>query len=220
MKVTDIQQIPIVLHTMDSYDKYWDIWYFLFKKYVTNYGPIFFMTEEKEPSFVDEVYHIKTGTGEWGLRLLEGLAQIDSELIIYSQEDFWAKSKFHLSNELLDIFYQYEMDHLAIKEISNSSTKSKIDDNLYKLDQNSNYTHHHQFAIWNKDKLISNVLPHENPWVNEIEGTKRLNKRKHNTYILDKSWYISVCRRGALMDRGVQLLKKHNISFENFKISK
>lgn len=213
-----INEVPIVLHTMDSYSQYWDYWYLFFKKYVTNHGTIYFLSEEKEPSFIDDVIHIKTGKGEWGYRLLEGLKQINEDLIIYLQEDFWAYKDFNLSDDLLKIFYEYKMDHLVIKELSHLTSRVKIKDNLYKMTQNSNYTHNHQFAIWKKDKLVSNVLPNENPWINEVEGTKRLNKTPHNVYILEFPWYISVSRKGQLMIRGVKLLEKHNLPYNNFKI--
>lgn len=214
-----VNEIPIILHTMDSYHQYWDFWYYFFKKHVKNHGPIFFLSEKKEPSFIKDVTHIKTGEGEWGYRLLKGLNQIKNELIIYMQEDFWAYKDFELTDSLLTMFNEFNMDHLVIKELSNLTSRVNIKNNLYKLTQNSQYTHNHQFSIWKKNNLIRNVLPNENPWVNEIEGTKRLNKTPHNVYILNNPWYISVCRKGLLMERGVELLKKHNLPYKNFKLN-
>lgn len=215
----NINEIPIVLHTIDSYSKYWDDWYYFFKKYVRNHGPIFFLSEEKEPSFVNEINHIKTGSGEWGYRLLEGLKQIDSELIIYSQEDFWGHTELKLENNLIEMFYKHNMDHFTIKELTPLTQQSKVEGEfeLYKLEQNSNYTHHHQFALWKKSKLISNVFPDENPWENEINGSHRLNKGPHNVYILNKSWYVTVCGKGKLMERGIDLLKGHDKPYEKYK---
>ena len=49
MRIENINEVPILIHTMDAYSTYWDTWYHLFKKYTTNHGPIYFLTEEKVP---------------------------------------------------------------------------------------------------------------------------------------------------------------------------
>ena len=92
-------------------------------------------------------------------------------------------------------------------------TETEIKDNLLKFAQDSEYTQNHQFGLWRKSKLKDNVLPNENPWENEINGSIRLNKNPHNIYLLDYHWYISVCRRGQLMERGEKIIKKYDISF-------
>ena len=207
-----INNIPIVLHTMDSYEKFWNHWFYFFKLYCKNHGPIYFLSEEKEPDFLHEVVHIKTGKGEWGERLINGLSKIDSELIFYMQEDFWAHSEFVMDDSLYEKFKSYNMDQLHIKEVLHDYISvTPIKDNLFKLNQNSNYTHNHQFGLWKKSKLLDNLLPYENPWENEINGTKRLNIKEHNVYIIDKPWYTTVARKGKIMERGIKLLKKHNL---------
>ena len=218
IKKMNINEVPIVLHTMDSYSEFWDVWYILFKKYCKNHGPIYFLSEEKEPSFVSEINHIKTGQGEWGKRLIEGLAQIDSELIIYMQEDFWAEKEIILDDNLLKLFNQYNMDRLHILKTPppNLVSLNNIKDNLFKLKQNSQYTHSHQFGIFNKEKFLSNILPDENPWVNEIEGTRRLNKINHNVYLLNNDWYTTTVRGGKIMERGIKILKENNLNYEAF----
>ena len=77
---------------MDSYSKYWNPWYFLFKKHCKNHGPIYFLSEDKEPDFISEVIHFKTGKGEWGERLLSSLNQIEDDLVF---ESLKAASKYY-----------------------------------------------------------------------------------------------------------------------------
>jgi len=50
-------------------------------------------------------------------------------------------------------------------------------------------------------------------WQNEVDGSKRLNEKPHNVYLLDFHWYVSVCRRGQLMERGEKIIEKYGISF-------
>jgi hypothetical protein len=201
---------------MDSYFKYWDIWYSLFKKYCINHGPIYFLSEEKEPSFVKEINHIKTGYGEWGERLIRGLSQIDSELIIYMQEDFWAVDTLVMTDEFLKLFKKHNMGKLQISEMLNLYSCNKIDDNLYKFKNNSDYTHNHQFSLWDKNYFISNIKPNENPWDNELLGTMRINKQQHDLFIFNKKWYTTVSRKGNLMDRGFKILEENNINNKIF----
>lgn len=208
-----INEIPVILHSMDSYSKFWNPWYHLFNLHCKNHGPIIFLSEEKEPDFVNDVTHIKTGEGEWGKRLLIALEQIESELVFYMQEDFWCIKDFELTDNILEMFEEYKMDQLHIKENINLIKTIKIKDNLLKFAQDSEYTQNHQFGLWKKSKLKDNVLPNENPWENEINGSIRLNKNPHNIYLLDYHWYISVCRRGQLMERGEKIIKKYDISF-------
>ena len=208
-----INEIPIILHSMDSYSKFWNNWFYLFNLHCKNHGPIIFLSENKEPDFVNEVTHIKTGKGEWGERLLFALNQIDHDIVFYMQEDFWCVKDFEMTDNLISLFETYKMDQLHIKENINLLSTEHIKDNLFKFSQNSSYTQNHQFGLWRKEKLVGNILPHENPWTNELEGTKRLNKTKHNVYLLDYHWYVSVARRGNLMDRGQEVLKRYNLKF-------
>jgi hypothetical protein len=198
---------------MDSYSRFWNPWYQLFNLHCKNHGPIIFLSEDKEPDFIDDITHIKTGEGEWGERLLRALKQIDSELVFYMQEDFWCVNDYELTDQLLEMFEKFGMDQLHIKENTPLISTKKITGNLYRFEQKSEYTQNHQFGLWRKDKLIENVLPNENPWENEVDGSKRLNQKPHNIYLLDFYWYVSVCRRGQLMERGEKIIKKYDISF-------
>ena len=210
--ITDIKKVPILIHTMDSYSWTWNNWYTLFKKYVSNHGPIYFLTEDKAPDFVDKVIHIKSGKGNWGQRLLKGLEQIDSDLVFYMQEDFWATNDLILSNDILNLFYDLNMETLHIKDVLFDYGKfTCIKDNLYKFDNNSKFTVNHQFGLWKKDILQSFVLPNETPWDNEINGTHRRNQSSHKVYILDYKWYVSSVKRGTLLDRGKQVLIDNNL---------
>jgi hypothetical protein len=187
----------------------------LLKKYLHNYGEIIFLSEEKKPDFINDVKHIKTGKGEWGERLIRGLNKIEEDYIFYMQEDFWAQKKLVLKDEFLTMFYDYNMTQLNIKNHTTDMgiIYEKINKNLYKMAQNSNYTHNHQFALWKKNSLINNILPNENPWKNEINGTIRLNKTPHNVYLFDFYWYVSTCTKGKLNNRGQNIIKKEKIIF-------
>ena len=206
---TNINKIPVVLHTMDSYSEFWNPWYYFLKKNVTNHGPIYFLSEEKEPDFIDDITHIKTGKGEWGYRLLNGLNMIDGSLIFYMQEDFWVTKNIEFTDNWLSMFKKDKMDCLRISKISKWYDLDNKLDGLYKFKQNSNYTLSHQFSLWNKDFLMSYVLPDENPWSNELKGSKRINKNEHNIYLYENEFYTPVVRKGVLQEEGIKLLEEY-----------
>jgi hypothetical protein len=211
--VTDITKVPILLHIMDSYSWCWNNWYTLFKKYVHNHGPIYFLTEDKAPDFVDEVIHIKSGKGEWGERLLNGLEQIDSNLLFYMQEDFWATNEMVLSNNLLDLFYDLDMEtlHIVKHDLRVNLPQIHIKDDLYRFTPKSKFSLNHQFGLWDKDSLIKNIRPHENPWNNEIHGSTRRNLKPHSVYQIRYDWYVTSVSKGKLLPRGEKVLIDNNL---------
>ena len=211
--VTDITKVPILLHTMDSYSWTWNIWYNLFKKYVHNHGPIYFLTEDKAPDFVDDVIHIKSGKGEWGERLLKGLEQIDSELLFYMQEDFWATKDLILSDDILTLFHQLDMEtlHIVKHDLRVNLPQIHIKDDLYRFTPKSKFSLNHQFGLWDIESLKKNVKPNENPWVNEINGSIRRNKNPHSVYQIRCDWYVTSVSKGQLLPRGKQVLIDNNL---------
>ena len=210
-----ISDIPILIHTMDNYEKYWDTWYHLFKKYTINPPKIYFLTEEKAPSFASEVTHIKSGFGEWGYRLRKGLEQIDSDLVFYMQEDNWAYAPFEFKQEYLDKFIELDMQSLRFHACAFGSIQyDLVEGNLYKYKQKSPYLMGHHFGLWNKEFFLSNVYDNENPWVSEIQGTPRWFNISHRIYQYDIHWYWSVSRRGILQPEGEKILLDNNLEFD------
>jgi hypothetical protein len=213
MRIENINEVPILIHTMDAYSTYWDTWYHLFKKYTTNHGPIYFLTEEKEPSFVNEVNHIKSGKGEWGYRLKKGFEQVPSDILFYMQEDNWAYASFEFKQEYLDKFYELDMHSLRFHKCAwGEINYVSVEDNLFRYTQHSRYLMGHQMGLWDKNFFNSNVLDTDNPWSSELEGTPRWYDTNHRIYQYDIAWYWSTCRRGELQDIGREILKNNGIT--------
>ena len=51
---------------------------------------------------------------------------------------------------------------------------------------------------WNREYLINHILEGEDPWVNEVEGSKRMSSKSHNHYHYNIYWYSQpgVCKKG------------------------
>lgn len=201
-------QIPIVLHTCDKYKEFWKPWYYFTRKYIKNPCKIYFLSEEEDPEFVDDVIVIKTGKGEWGQRLLDGLNKIPEKYVFYMQEDFWPCKPMDLS-EFSEYFINYAMDVLRITETCEYfSLENTHTENLYKFSQNSEYLMTHQFSLWNKAFFMKYINPEDNPWQNELQQSKKIAKNPHSIYLINHKWYNSTVTKGILQPIGQQMLEE------------
>jgi glycosyltransferase involved in cell wall biosynthesis len=202
-------EIPLVLHTCDAYEQFWNHWYFFFKRYVTGISKVYFLTEEKSPVFASEVTVIKTGKGEWGQRLITALEQIPEAQIFYMQEDFWASKPFNPSRYVPQ-FFDKKMDTMRI--MNKGAEVYELDlvrEGLYRFQQNSQYLMCHQFGLWNRDYFLKWLSPTDTPWTSELEMTPKIAKTAHAIYLVDHIWYEAVVRKGILQPNGIELLQRH-----------
>jgi hypothetical protein len=167
----------LLVHTFNKYERYWDGFLSGFQENFNQYLPTYFGSDTKCHSSHDfqNFKVIYSGEGEWSDRLIKLLQQIPTDYVWYQQEDMWpCKSPPKLA-ELLDFVIKYDINRLQISPIVQfySLTGDKIP--LF-FHYKSKYLVSHQPSIWKKDFLLSCLLPNEDPWKHEYEGTKRLNK--------------------------------------------
>lgn len=207
-KTIPFSVIPVILHTCDKYKQFWNPWFFYFKKYVKAPFKVYFLCEEQEPDFMEEVTVIKTGTGEWGERLIKGLNLIPESYIYYMQEDFWPCKSIDLSI-YLESFINYKMDALRITTDTYLITLENVKDNsdLFKFSQNSGYLMNHQFSLWDKEFFMRFINPKDNPWKNELEQSKIISGLQHSIYMIKYPWYNAVVRSGRLQPLGQKMLE-------------
>lgn len=207
----DIDNIPIILHTCDKYEQYWNYWWHFTKKYC-KHNNIIFATENISPSFSKHVKVIKTGSGQWGERLINILSNIDLEYIFYMQEDFWPIKEFPYTQKIIDRFLKDDLDCWRICENSVFYNLTNVEENIYKYNQNSLYTLSHQFSLWKKSFLSQYLLPNETPWENETYGSNRMNNNSHHKiYFQEHQWYVASVSKGLINQAGRKLLVSENI---------
>lgn len=210
-EVEKLSNLAVVIHTWDGYSFLWEGWYYYFKQHWNFDLPIkiYFLNEEVEVDF-EGVTNIKSGKGEWSDRLKIGLQAIEEENILYMQEDFWL-------NQMPDIkqyyssFKQLNMDVLKLHPVDMFITAFRafrVGNYRYrKIARRSGYLISHQASIWKKEFLIQNLKDNEDPWTNELEGTKRLrlNNNALKIFMVDLDWYNAVCRQGKFTKKGEKL---------------
>jgi len=207
---------PLVIHSCDKYEKWWTLWYFFYKKYMSGFTKVYFLTEEKDLAFAsDEIIAIKTGKAEWGERLINALTQIEEDYVYYSQEDFWAKIPFN-PEKYEEIFFKYNMNAFRITEKLHWFNLDHVDGNLWRFQQNSCYLMNHMFSLWDKNFFLKFLNPEDSPWDNEIEQTKNISLYKHSIYLENNYWFESSVGKGELRDCGRALVLAHDAEIAVF----
>jgi hypothetical protein len=210
--------ITLLVGTCDRYSFLWSNFVFLFEKYWDKNIKIekFFLSEEKSSDNFKNFSFITAGKIPYSDCLLYALNKIKTPYILWLQDDFFlrrtlTKDRFDF---LLDFAKNHNVDRLGICEDSIYYTKY-LENGLFRLDQYSDYTISMQPSIWNVDFLKSCLIPNENPWQFEVDGSQRLNRTKiHNIYIDFQSppWQLEAMRKGQYTDWFYQIKNEENLT--------
>lgn len=60
-----------------------------------------------------------------------------------------------------------------------------------------NYLLSHNATIWRKDYILKHQRVGEDPWTNEIEGSKRMSTESHSNWMYNIHWH---CQPGVAVD--------------------
>lgn len=144
---------------------------------------------------------IYSGRGEWSDRLIKLLRHIPTEYVLYMQEDHWPNHPPPDLYRMMELVKRHDLLRLQLSPVNHyySLTPGEI----HTFNTDSKYLVSHQPSIWKKLFLKECLLPGEDPWKNEYEGTKRL---KGSEYIKGRiaiypcNWYQHKCSKGAIIE--------------------
>ena len=106
----------------------------------------------------------------------EGLNYIDA-IVLFCEINNVSSLKIHTK---LHYYEGYKLER----------TDYKINGiNLLKYSDGENYLHSHNATIWNRQYLLEHLIDGEDPWTNEIQGSKRMSSVPHNHYHYNIHWY-------------------------------
>lgn len=206
--------LSLLIHTCDNYEKFWSgMFYTLDFYWDYNKIPVYFANEEKPISDIifnckgyqyrpdKRIKQILTGKSNdmygFSTRFIEAVKQIPSKYVLYMQEDMWLKRS---------IDYKTLEDIITFMD-ENNADSVRLHAKLfyyesYKLEQtktiisgkrmHKNVGEHilsHNATIWRKDYILKYQIPGEDPWSNEIEGSKRMSVDNNNNYHYNIHWY-------------------------------
>lgn len=229
----------ILINTCDKFDDCWDPFFKLWSLYWTDCsGRIYLNTEYKDYSYPElditavkgcERHHIpKEKRATWSQCLKWALETMDTDIILYMQEDYFLKDT--VKNEIIEEYISLmekakdidciQLTDQAVKAVSSTPYK-----HLYSVDMHHWSVTSCQASLWKRTKLLELIRDYESAWNFEWWGSKRARILQHKYYvvdpnqvILDKFEIIPYIFTGVVGGKWykpvVELFKKHNIEMD------
>lgn len=199
---------PILSVLIHTFNKYEHLWKGCADSFVQHWDEtdikIYFGTDipgGETLAFPGSAEVIYSGPGEWSDRLRKLVSQIDTPYILYIQEDHWLTQSPPDLGQLMYQMRQLDLYRLQLSPITRFYTLEGTDPLYFSL--GSKYLVSHQPSIWKKSFLLECLEPGETPWVNEYEGTKRLERRndvEKKIAIYPCDWYKHMCIKGKMVE--------------------
>lgn len=236
-----MNNFTILVNTCDKFEDCWYPFFKLFAIYWPEYeGNIYLNTEHKDFSFkglniislkIAESLPVKKAY-TWSECLIMALNQINENIILYMQEDYFIKDQ--VNNELIKKYVSMMDDHADIHCIHLTDQAVIADltpseyEGLYPVIYDQRYRISCQAALWRKDILLSYLRPYENAWDFEQFGSKRSAVLRHNFFVVDNNWvkldqfeiipYIFTgIVQGKWYEKVIPLFERHNIDIDYSK---
>ncbi len=221
-----------------SYDGGEDLWEGFFKCFFAEWPefdmPIVLNTESKSYCYPEK--EIKTFNlykpGQkiaWSKRFMEHLKRIDTEYIFLILDDFWLEAPVdntHFEKCLKWMRENKDVANISFQRTHGPNIKDGRFDRFEKRPQKAEYKLNCQAALWRREKLLSYLRQHENPWEFEKYGSIRATRYKDSFYTLidgEKKVFTYDLLHGGSLHRGrwvktvvIPLVKKHNLNFIDF----
>ena len=229
----------ILINTCDKFEDCWDPFFKLWSLYWKDCtGKIYLNTEYKDYSYPGlditaikgcEKHHIpKNKRATWSQCLKWALEEIDTDIVLYMQEDYFLKDI--VKNELVEQFAQLMKEHPDIKCIHLTGQAVKASENsqyknLNKVAYKQRYRVSCQAALWRKEELLSLIRSYESAWEFEEFGSQRSAVMKHEYLVVDNEFvklnhfeiipYIFTgIVQGRWLEETVPLFHKHDIKMD------
>jgi len=236
-----MEDFGLLVNSCDKFEDCWDPFFKLFSIYWPECSSeIYLNTERKDYTYGElNIVPVKCAENEaegtrltWSECLLKALDKIDSDIILYMQEDYFLKDyvKHDLVNKYVQLMLENEdIDciHLTDQALQPQEDSSEYE-KLYPVITNQRYHISCQAALWRKKTLRSYLRPYESAWEFEEFGSKRASILKPSIYTVDKQWvklgefeiipYIFTgIVQGRWKEEVVALFDKHNIEMDYSK---
>jgi hypothetical protein len=175
------ENCSLVVSSCDKYETAWYPYFELIKKYWKDRpNDIYLVTETK--TYTHEGLNIQSiNPGKkytWSERLYRCLSRISTKYIIFSLEDFFLLG--NVKSQKLEKCYEWMEENPAIAvcrfAVSNDCRLKQTAqyDDFYIAENDIEYRLDTQFAMWNREALMSFIDLSENPWQFESIGSQRI----------------------------------------------
>lgn len=233
-------QFAILVNTCDAFEDCWEPFFKLFSIYWPDYdGKIYLNTEYKDFSYrglniisvkgCEKHQFSKTKRATWSQCLIWALEEIDSDVVLYLQEDYFLKD--FVKNETVEYYAQLiqanndiHCIHLTDQAMQIDTTQSKYE-NLFLPSPREKLTISCQAALWQKTVLRSCLRTYENAWQFEMYGSRRELLHPHNIYVVNTQivrlnkfeivpYIFTGIIKGRWYEEVVPLFEKHGVQID------
>lgn len=169
----------ILVSSFDRYAVCWEPFLHGIEKYWPQHPDLYFITNLLE---CNGAFSIKVGADcGWAANLKYALAQLDTEFILYSQEDYWIQNTVDhtMIMDYLGLLASDKADYIRLYPAPPPDASYANDPRLGIIKAGSQYRASLQMALWRKKTLIDLLDVKESPWQFEVKGSERSNSNRN-----------------------------------------
>lgn len=192
--------LTLVVNSSDGYSDCWYPFFTLLERYWPELTfPIVLNTERKLYSHEgfnlhsSQVNLYNSRTYSWSECLQACLASVQTEYILYMQEDYFLESRVRHESfmQMLDLMRAKQLNVLRLMECDTAGPWAPIEDSdlIWQVKDQSSFLLSLQASIWKKSFLLSQLRPHESPWQLEYYGSKRIRRNGDTIHAVNRDHF-------------------------------
>jgi hypothetical protein len=233
-----MNSFAIFVNTCDKFEDCWLPFFKLFSTYWPGYkGVIYLNTDYKDFKYPGlNIVCLKNAEAKqdahkitWSECLIRGLTNIENEVVLYLQEDYFLKGAVQgkLISEYAELIRKSDVAciHLTDQNTSGPFIRSSPYHNLWIIGIDAPYRVSCQAALWNKERLLTYLKKYESAWNFEEFGTKRSRLKKDTFLTVDRNmvkinefeiipYVFTGIVQGKWFEEVIPLFEEHDISVD------
>lgn len=215
----------VLMMTCKKFEQLWEPFFILFRKYWPDcpYKVIMGTDVGSYPGI--ETIQVGSDKG-WANNSIEIIKQIQAERIIMFFDDFLPCGIFDNTfiRKLVKHSYDYNVGCLRLMPCPGPTGPWQATKCLGVLNKNDPYRFSLQTAIWDKNLLLRLLVPGENAWETEVNGTRRASLCNEPFLSVWRAseeqpgspipYIVTAVVKGVWLDSALDLLKRENIPMD------
>lgn len=176
-----LDQCSLIVSSCDKHETAWFPYFELILKYWKDHPKQIYLISETKSYHHDglQIQCVTPGINTtWSQRLYQCLSQVNTKYILFSLEDFFLLGPVKTGRIEECILWMNENPNIAVCRLAVSNDKGLKPSVQYKdfyiAGKEVGYRLDTQFALWNKETLLSFLDLSESPWKFEEVGTQRI----------------------------------------------
>lgn len=213
-----MNNLSVLIGSCDDYSFLWDNFVKLFNKYFKHDCKKIIVSEHLTKQYENYEFFTSELNLNWSNRIKKALEKVNTEFVFFVLDDYFLKELIDekFINDSIDFLKKYEANKMLFMPIHDNVCRvSHFMNDIYKMEDNSDYLTSVQPAIWRTSYFKEIIQDNWNPWEFEIIGTQHIQNKNNKFYIQKKenSIYFNAVRKGKIMSEGwEEFYKKENLT--------